>query len=892
MKFKYPSLDQVKTESDVEQKLIYPLLTNPLPIGLAIDGGLILTKASIKSFAIGKGNGQKNYFPDYCVVSSGLPLLIVEAKSPNVEIVDAVAEARLYCTEVNATFPHGINPCQFFIVSNGKATEGYSWDSDTPIFRFSISDMVSTNANFSKCLEILSPSNISEIENELLTRINPKTTYFKPLLMLGGRSIRNEELEPNSFGTSLSLELRHIFNPETDEERKHIVQNAYVVTRKRQKHINQIDKIIRSVRPASVTNSTEIADSENPTELIKVLKDHHKVKKQVILFIGSVGSGKSTYVDYLREVALPKDLKEGLVWIKLNLNNAPLSKDLIYKWIADGIVDSLINSHPTIDFEERKSLEKVFSVEIRKVKKGEASYFEKNSDQYREVLAKEMARLKADSFEFSKCMIRHLCGERSKMPIIVLDNCDKRKRDDQLLMFDIAKWIQEQFNCVVFLPIRDTTYDNHRDEPPLDTVIKDLAFRIEPPPFMDILHKRIDYGLRQLSSSKDTNPIQFALPNGMVVQYPNNEKAAYLACILKSIYDNDSHFQQIVTGIASRDIRKGLAIFLDFCKSGHISTAEIVKIKQSNGEYALPKHLIIRVLLRGNRVYYDGSISSVKNVFDSNPDDSIPNPFTRIHILQVLKALYRERGPSGILGYHPIDSIVKAMLPYGHSKKRIVQEIEELVKAQCIIPESQDNENFNPEELFTISPAGHVHLDLLTILDYVSACSEDFWFNNEVNARIVLESMSNGGGHSHFSLDTKIRCSEKLLEHLFNFRNIAISNPSRFSNLTSIVDFYDLEDVKSSIARAKDVSHEEKNRFSAQISAYPKGTRIEATIASIQNYGIIFHFGLVQGFCHIAKVPKRFLNGGIENNLETGETASITIEEFNYEHKRFNVSMN
>jgi type I site-specific restriction endonuclease len=87
------------TESDVEQKLIFPFLTTLEPMGLGIDSSQIMTKAVLRQRCIGKGQKQKYYFPDYVVVIRGIPVLVLEAKKPDEDLGDAYAEARLYAEE-------------------------------------------------------------------------------------------------------------------------------------------------------------------------------------------------------------------------------------------------------------------------------------------------------------------------------------------------------------------------------------------------------------------------------------------------------------------------------------------------------------------------------------------------------------------------------------------------------------------------------------------------------------------------------------------------------------------------------------------------------------------------------------------------------------------------
>jgi hypothetical protein len=91
----YCSLDDLRTESDVEQKFLWPLLTTAIPIGAGFTSADILTKVSIRRLEIGKGTTRKLYFPDYMVVLGGLPTMVVEAKAPGQPLDQALDEARL-----------------------------------------------------------------------------------------------------------------------------------------------------------------------------------------------------------------------------------------------------------------------------------------------------------------------------------------------------------------------------------------------------------------------------------------------------------------------------------------------------------------------------------------------------------------------------------------------------------------------------------------------------------------------------------------------------------------------------------------------------------------------------------------------------------------------------
>jgi len=117
---KLPNLSDLHNESDVEQKLVYPLLVEPKPYGFEIPVTSILTKANIRRFKIDKGTAGKIYFPDYLIIIAGFPLVVIEAKAPTEDVIEAYREARLYAGEINAQYQSGLNPVQLVIATNGS----------------------------------------------------------------------------------------------------------------------------------------------------------------------------------------------------------------------------------------------------------------------------------------------------------------------------------------------------------------------------------------------------------------------------------------------------------------------------------------------------------------------------------------------------------------------------------------------------------------------------------------------------------------------------------------------------------------------------------------------------------------------------------------------------
>lgn len=867
------------SESDVEQKFVYELLTKQEPLGLGYSASDFRTKIDIRSLEIDKGTKKKLYYPDYAVIINGLPVIIIEAKTPNEDVVEATRQARLYATEINSTYPKNINPCERLIVTDGHTLVANYWDEDTPHVQIKSDNFDSLHPEFAKFISFCSKRTVINRSNELLGSIKKTARYFKPIFMLGGKSVMNETVGDNSFGSNVSVEYKYLFNPSTAEERASVVNNAYIKSKRKQSHIAPIDRIIRAAIPVHMSDALKIEDTGQPDILTEQLLNPEKLTNEICLLIGSVGSGKSTFTDYLRLEALPAEIRNTTEWINLNLNEAPLSKDIIYNWIVNHSISKLKELHSDTDFDHINIIMELYKEEIDKVKKGRAALYPKDSEKYIDAIYYVIDSLQADNISVLKSMVNYLY--KNKLLIIVLDNCDKRNRDDQLLMFEVASWIKNTFSCMVFLPIRDTTYDQYRNEPPLDTVIQDLVFRIDPPLLERVIYARLNYALREIKD-QNTN-FEYYLPNNIKVSCSRSDVSRYLRTIVSSLFQ-DQLFKRIIVGVAGRNIRKGLEIILDFCKSGHIPEGEILKIRQSDGDYKLPNHLIIKTLLKGKRKYYSDEESHIKNLLSSDSEDSLPDPFVRISILEWLKLRFREYGPNRIKGYHHVESVLRALQAYGHSSSRITKELSSLIRAGCVNSESQSYEIF-PNDLVSIAPSGFVHLELLKNINYLSTVSEDTFFRESEVAKNISNNLIGRGKFKSDSRQSAIGNSKLLMNYMDSYHDnffvgsAHILKESRVENLLPIKD----------VTRYVNQVAENDSRFSSVHKLeeeYPAGSHVESQISSIQSYGFFVEFGLNgAGLIH----KSMLLNGTSLDDYEVGDWVIVEIKGFNTARGRFDL---
>ena len=458
-------------ESDVEQKFLYRLLTEPEPLGLGLPDTVILTKANLARLPIGKGQGKKLYFPDYLVTILGLPLLVIEAKSPLESVEEGYREARLYAQELNALYATVFNPTKFVVASNGiDIWYGYA-DQSSPLGQTTVANLGAYSPDIATLHSLVSWKKLNKYADSLAESTKPNG-FFKPRRLVGGVDFQNEEVGKNTFGATLTASISSIFNPTSMEERAFIAHNGYIPSRRRERYVDPIDRVIRAAKPPSETEAIQIEDTSRPKEIIAKLKDKRELEHKILLLIGSVGSGKTTFVDYLREVALPRELIANTVWCRIDMNAAPVSPNEIYQWLRAALVEACKGSMPDEDFDDLDVLRRVYSVEINRFTKGIGKLLLDQPIIFNQKLAECIQEIQNNLHAVANAHIRFCCGDLNKICIIVLDNCDKKTRDEQLLMFEAAQWLQKEFRALVILPLRDETYDNHKSEPPLGVVNK------------------------------------------------------------------------------------------------------------------------------------------------------------------------------------------------------------------------------------------------------------------------------------------------------------------------------------------------------------------------------------------------------------------------------------
>lgn len=879
----YCELENIITESDVEQKFIYPFLKAETPIGLGLKDSEILTKHILRKKLIDKGQKQKYYFPDYLVAIRGIPTLILEAKAPNELLANGYSEARLYAQEVSASFPHKINACQYIIASNGCETWMGYVDQAEPVLRLIHSDFNIENKLFCELVEHCSHEALLNLANRYYVDLRGNARFNSPVSQLGGKRVQNEEMVENSFGRTLVFENRSIFDPETEQDRTVIVKNAYIPSPKREQHIEPIYKEIKRFDLPSRKNSTALS-TETPVELVDKLSEkilNNQEAYSLMLLIGNVGSGKTTFTRYFRYAFLEEkypELAARCEWIFINMNLAPVSNNEIYNWLKKQIIDSIKETHNDLDFEDFGVIKRVFRREISRFDKGLGSLLcgsdvERNRELYK--ILNEAIR-NVDSY--LEALLFFIKENYAKIPIVVLDNCDKRNKGEQLLMFEVAQWLRAQYKCIVILPMRDATYDTYKSEPPLDTVVRDLVFRIDPPDLLRVLQARLDYITRITEQSSNT----YILENGMRVAVKRSELIEYFKYIIVAIR-KDRWVANLFYRLADKNTRNGIQIFEDFCKSGHMKEKDILAMRVLGDDAQIPAYRFENVLLRKNRRFYNGDESNFVNLFASDYNDDFPDPFVRADILNWLYQVQALSGPTGDKGLFQVSELARSLQVYGHSLAVIYRELAYLARKNLVLCENSAMP-IEEGDLVKITIPGALHLQMLRNVSYLSACAEDTLFKNtEVMTRISNRLKF----HESDSKLVVALNARDLVNYLIEYRKEYLTNSDELVSEKAIISSVDLNDSLHAVEQWIQADENLKKTIS-EIDYFTVDMDVDACVVSKNSGGVVCTIADkdVKGFISSLE-PKYSFPRDVYSKIKPGDILKCKVMEFDFTHRSF-----
>jgi hypothetical protein len=706
------------TESDVEQKLIMPLLTGAAY--LDISESKIKTKQYLAPTEINKKAGQTSgHYPDYSIWFRSFPCLIVEAKSPEVSAETGYREAQLYAQFLNQHYPSGLNPAHFVLATNGLQILCGFWDAK-PVVEGLVSDLRPQSALM---VELQKVCGTSALDHHAIKCLNASRTdrVLLPYNLVGGPALLRTTVPPNQFAAPLAPLLIRFFSPSQQENIREIVERAYVSS----DEVTEYDKILESLlkerisaqRGSIVEQLAPARRGEDTLErTIAEFSKDRPASGHLQLIQGAVGSGKSLFIERYKQMLQPQEAKAKTKWATVDFNSAPVNLTDASDWLCRTFISSFERENPDVDLSSLSVLRGIYSRNIQR-KKAIYSEFDKASPE-RGVIARaeDLAKWQDDHEETARGIAEYILRGRhglNESLVVVMDNVDRLDLANQLAAFQLTLWFMQLTRAFTILQMRDETYERFKDKPPLDTYRTGVIFHISPPRFVDVVKRRLELSIEYLSSGpKDDRT--YAIESGLRIRYSQNELENFLRRLYDTLFDRRGNIARVLEALAGKDVRRALEMFVSIITSGHLSTTAIASHTLGSGEVPLEEHTILKILMRTNRRLFSKDSGFIQNIFSFDETCQKPDNFLLVEILFFLFQNRKSIGAIGLEGYFSCRQLTDALQKLGYIPDDVMIGLRQLVRSELVITDRMSSVDIADDDSVRILAAGWVHLRLLS----------------------------------------------------------------------------------------------------------------------------------------------------------------------------------
>ncbi|MEZ6028713.1 MAG: hypothetical protein R3C46_03085 [Hyphomonadaceae bacterium] len=708
---------ELNTESDVEQKLIYQMLNRPEWCNIPSDA--IKTKKYVPSFDIGKGKTERrNYSPDYLVFSHGFPVAVLEAKSKNESAIEALQEARMYALALNAKYPVGLNPVETIASCNGSQLVISRWDSDE---RYVVEiDKLELGSNEYKI--VLAALGWSRLEKDGIAfekKHQPESKRY-PISLIGGFDILKQRIGLNTFAEPLAPLMEYYFQALSAAAEQEILEKAYVSSDVITRYERLFEDYLRQrVVPSSDRSGVPVAPQEKgePRLTEKLWEYGGRSDGAIQLIIGHVGSGKTSFIKRYANFLQPHAMKGIASWVQIDFNEAPSDPGDLQDFVLSRFIDAMIAEGEG----DENFYREVYASQIRNFRKLHQSLFDHNREKYEELLADQKTKWFEDKKLTAGAMAQRCRKELKRLLVVVFDNTDKRSRESQVRIFEIAQWFVGLSGAFCIVALRDTTWERHKGEPPLDTLQNATHFYIAPPRFYDVVEKRLKLA-RQNVERFVPKQVRYDVPGVGTVSYAREKISGFLESLYSDIFRERRLIGIILESLTDRNVRRSLDMFVRMIQSGHLSEANITKTVVGDPQYSIQEHILVRALMRQDYKYFADENGFTTNVADYVAANVRGGIFMRAEILEYLISFRKRPGENGIEGFKQVGSLLSELELIGYSREYLRQELEFMFQRGLVISDDDDKAKLGDASFVRVHASGWAHFTfLIRRMEYVHA---------------------------------------------------------------------------------------------------------------------------------------------------------------------------
>ena len=663
-------------------------------------------------------------FLDY-KLSTHMPLLIVEAKTAAEPLeLPAASNHRLYkiggvlksCTNTIAAMiqardyaiSKGITFCcvtngEQFIFFRAQNQQGIEWvDHKALVFR-GLSDVEENFDLF--CLHLSKAAAESgKLQQALaLSRDADDAVNFKTL---DTRHLtRTRKVDRNPLFPVIGEIVRRVFQDLASEDAEsEVLAHCYVESpKKTDKRTPYIDRNTSALE----VSKKEAGDFQK--RIISALDTDQKPHTEVILLLGSVGVGKSTFIQRFRKVLAAKEIDADGIWLYLNFKHFSDTGFSLDQFIHQQIRESISEEYQSLGLDDWAFLKQAYHSDYERLKRGPLQpLYQMDPAKFELEFGNKVDEWSGTKTEDHLIKVLSTAIKRlDKRVFLVFDNADQLSPETQNSIFLAAEKLAERIGCYALISMREESYWKNRDSGPLNA-FHTTAYHVQPASFKQVLAKRFQYARNLISEGALTEDVEINVTTEQLLEVFER--------LVRTLLGEDESYIDFIESTAARDTRRALETIAAFLISGHTNIEAIVRdVKRPSPRgFPVPFHEFLNaVVLRDHEVYTEDSCD-VLNLFAVAGTSDASN-FNRIAVLgRILASKHLKVGVG--TGYVLIEEVVNDCYSVGILPETTYSILSFLTARRAVETETTIKDDISSSQFVRITSSGEYYIDKLCLM--------------------------------------------------------------------------------------------------------------------------------------------------------------------------------
>lgn len=550
---------------------------------------------------------------------------------------EAIKQAREYCRKKSIPFAVVTNGDQW-IVFPGVRTDQISFSDSRAIIFDSLPTLLGEDLSYFE--RLLSREGVIEgnLAVELLGRNEDQFEERRLNKFFSGPVNK----DPNPIFPLIENEVTTAFSESIVHADTDLLEKCYVKNADRQKFDNRIKMHLQKREPLFSSKPKRPMRKKESRALVESIGSAVQANRPLaMLVLGSVGTGKTTFLQYTRRVSAEEYFRKdpGKAyphWVNIDFRDFSQSEsplDFIYKKVFEYLKkDDYFKDY-------KRSIGPAYKDEIEALRSGPMFLVAQDEEGFNGKVAEMITNDYTAIFPYVDKVVAY--GATKAPLFLTIDNVDQFESEEvQSSIFSDAIALASRLRINLIIAMRESTYVNHRNSPTFDAFDFD-PIHIEPPEISAVISRRF-FLTGQLLKGKEG---EFTARNGALFKV--SDLSVFIDIVKSSVLGTE--VGERIDVLANNDVRLALRMTREFLARGYTDPAKAISNYRRDGRYVLPKQEAFKSILLGNQSVYSEKYSVIGNPFDSRIGRS-NGELLRLYVLSALVKKGSEDGEAYIEG--------------------------------------------------------------------------------------------------------------------------------------------------------------------------------------------------------------------------------------------------